>query len=70
MKILYPRVVNGFGFESRGQSYKTSKKNIYKVHVHVGLYIYINTCTDDVVKLAMARNLADKVVMLRFIRVK
>ena len=45
-------------------------KNIYKFHVHVRLYIYINTCTDDVVKLAMARNLADKVVMLRFIRVK
>ena len=45
-------------------------KNIYKFHVHVRLYIYINTCTDDVVKSAMPRNLADKVVMLRFIRVK
>ena len=32
-------------------------KNISKFHVHVGLYI--NTCTDDVVKLAMPRNLAD-----------
>ena len=52
-------------------------KNISKFHVHVGkelelldVGLYINTCTDDVVKLAMARNLADKVEMLRFIRVK
>ena len=60
----------GFVLRQEVSLIKHQEKTFYKFHVHVGLYIYINTCTDDVVKLAMPRNLADKVVMLRFIRVK